>query len=239
MRFCLLILVSLPSLAVSGELSVPGNIKTVVKADDRSGRLVRSVQVVHSIPVTPKQVIASHAPERQETNQEAAVADSSLDLVSLIDRIAAENGVEGSLVHSVIRAESNYNPVALSPKGAEGLMQLIPSTARRFGVRNSFDPKDNVAGGVKYLKFLLEYYKGDYPKAIAAYNAGESAVDRYNGVPPYMETRNYVVQVAKNLKAARAVEARKIAEALPQVAETPKRIETSVDADGKIFYRTP
>ena len=121
----------------------------------------------------------------------------------MIDRIADEQGVESHLVHSVIRAESNYNANAVSPKGAQGIMQLIPSTARRFGVSNTFDAKENIQGGVRYLRFLLDYYQGDYPKAIAAYNAGEAAVDKYNGVPPFAETQNYVYQVARNLKAAR------------------------------------
>ena len=103
---------------------------------------------------------------------------------NMIDRIADEQGVESHLVHSVIRAESNYNANAVSPKGAQGIMQLIPATARRFGVSDAFDVSDNIQGGVRYLRFLLDYYQGDYPKAIAAYNAGEAAVDKYNGIPP-------------------------------------------------------
>src|ERR1700678_2520607 len=89
------------------------------------------------------------------------------------------------------------------------MMQLIPSTAKRFGVSDAFDPQDNIKGGVRYLKFLLDYYQGDYPKAIAAYNAGEKAVDKYKGIPPFAETRNYVSQVSKNLKSER--EKRKVA----------------------------
>jgi len=147
-------------------------------------------------------------------------------------------------VHSVIRAESNYNPYAVSPKGAQGLMQLIPSTAKRFGVSNAFDVADNVLGGVKYLKFLLDYYQNDYVRTIAAYNAGEAAVDKYNGIPPYNETRNYVSRVAQNLKTARAsrISTAK-AEAAPAAVtdnrETFKRIEASVGSDGRIYYRTP
>ena len=91
----------------------------------------------------------------------------------MIDRIAGEQGVETHLVHSVIRAESNYNAAAVSPKGALGIMQLIPATARRFGVSNIFDAQDNIRGGVRYLRFLLDYFQNDYAKAIAAYNAGE------------------------------------------------------------------
>ncbi len=123
----------------------------------------------------------------------------------MINAIAERNNVEPSLVHSVIKAESNYNPLALSPKGAQGLMQLIPSTARRFGVSNSFNVQQNVEGGVKYLKFLMDLYHDDYVKVIAAYNAGEGAVERYHGIPPYSETLNYVYRVGKNLKIARQI----------------------------------
>jgi hypothetical protein len=161
----------------------------------------------------------------------------------MVDRIASENGVENNLVHSVIRAESNYDPNAVSPKGAQGLMQLIPSTAKRFGVSNTFDPAENILGGVRYLRFLLDYYQGDYAKTIAAYNAGEGAVDKYKGIPPYIETRNYVYQVAKNLKTAREspTAAPAIVSPAPVASttdETPRPIETSIGSDGRVYYRT-
>ena len=169
---------------------------------------------------------------------------SNPELEKIVDRIAVEQGVESPLVHSVIRAESNYNPSAVSPKGAQGIMQLIPSTARRFGVSNPFDVAENIQGGVRYLRFLLDYYKGDYPKAIAAYNAGEGAVDKYNGIPPYAETQNYVYRVAGNLKAARqaavpAVTATKSLASVNQGPETPRPIQASTGPDGRIYYRTP
>jgi soluble lytic murein transglycosylase-like protein len=166
-------------------------------------------------------------------------------LTAMIDRIADEQGVETHLVHSVIRAESNYNPAAVSPKGALGIMQLIPATAHRFGVSNIFDAQDNIRGGVRYLRFLLDYYENDYSKAIAAYNAGESAVDKYNGVPPFAETQNYVYQVARNLKAARehAVNSeafiKKNQETAGNEIETPRPIQTSTGTDGRVYYRTP
>ena len=94
--------------------------------------------------------------------------------------------------------ESNYNPGAVSPKGAQGLMQLIPETARRFGVLDSFDPVENIQGGAKYLKYLLDLYKGDYPRALAAYNAGPERVQQYGRIPPYVETNSYVRRVQKN-----------------------------------------
>jgi soluble lytic murein transglycosylase-like protein len=162
---------------------------------------------------------------------------SNPELEEMVDRIAVEQGVESPLVHSVIRAESNYNPNAVSPKGAQGLMQLIPATARRFGVSNPFDVAENIQGGVRYLRFLLEYYKGDYPKAIAAYNAGEGAVDKYHGVPPYGETQTYVRRVAKSLEAARQKPPRPAP--APVNSETPGHILASVGTDGRIYYRTP
>ena len=214
--------------------SVAERTTTIVRPDEKTGHLVRAVVV------QPREVLPAPAerPRLEVAPVEASPADP-VELIAMIDAIAAEQGVEDSLVHSVIRAESNYNAHAVSPKGAQGMMQLIPSTAKRFGVANIFDPRENVRGGVKYLKFLLDYYHDDYVRTIAAYNAGEAAVDKYNGVPPYAETRNYVYSVAKNLQTAReARAARKPAETATPV-ETYKRIETSVGSDGRIYYRTP
>lgn len=106
-------------------------------------------------------------------------------------------GVEEAIVRAIIHAESAYRPHVVSPKNAQGLMQLIPATAKRFGVRDAFDPAQNIDGGVQYLAFLLKRYQNDLTLAAAAYNAGEGAVDRFKGVPPYKETRNYVVRVGQ------------------------------------------
>ena len=103
----------------------------------------------------------------------------------------------------MIQVESDYNPYAVSPKGARGIMQLIPSTARRFGVASSFDAKENITAGVKYLKFLQETFTGGYRLALAAYNAGEGAVMKYRDIPPYPETEQYVWKVGKKLGDAR------------------------------------
>jgi hypothetical protein len=114
---------------------------------------------------------------------------------TIISSCSLQYGVDKSLVKAVIQAESGYNPNALSRKGAAGLMQLMPKTAQDLKVANSFDPSENIRGGVRYLKFLLDTFKGDVPLALAAYNAGLSKVARYGGIPPYEETRNYVGKV--------------------------------------------
>ncbi len=113
-----------------------------------------------------------------------------------IDRASFDHDVDPALVRAVIHAESAFNPYAVSPKGAQGLMQLMPATARMLGVRNSFSPESNIYGGTKYLAQLLKRFKNE-AHAIAAYNAGEVPVTRYNGVPPYSETREYVRRVLK------------------------------------------
>ena len=116
-------------------------------------------------------------------------------IVEMVKSIAPEFKVHPQLVLSVIEVESRFDTVAISPKNAKGLMQLIPETAARFGVRNAYDATQNVRGGTAYLRWLLAYYQGDVALAAAAYNAGEAAVDRYRGVPPYAETRAYVRKV--------------------------------------------
>jgi len=105
--------------------------------------------------------------------------------------------IDSNLVKSIITVESCFKTKAKSHAGAQGLMQLIPATARRFGVTKSYNPQQNIRGGVKYLKFLKSRYKGDLKKILAAYNAGEGAVDKYKGIPPYKETKHYVKNVMK------------------------------------------
>ena len=113
----------------------------------------------------------------------------------LVREAADRHNVDPALIRAVIETESNWNPGAVSRKGAMGLMQLVPTTAQRFGVNDAFNPKQNVEAGVRYLRTLLERYNGNLDLALAAYNAGEGAVDRAHGVPAYYETRNYVRRV--------------------------------------------
>ncbi len=124
-----------------------------------------------------------------------SVIDQRLDRI--VREAAARHDVDPALVKAVISTESGWNPQAVSSKGAVGLMQLIPGTAQRFGVNNSFDPAQNVEGGTTYLKSLLDRYNGDLSKSLAAYNAGEHAVDMQGGVPAYRETQQYVQKVTE------------------------------------------
>jgi len=123
---------------------------------------------------------------------------SCLRLEDAVDRIAAQYALPPELVHSVIREESNYNPNAITPKGARGLMQHIRDTSRCCGVADGFDPVENLQGGAKFLK--LNLYHGDYSLILAVYNAGEQSVARYGAVPPLPETHKYVVQVGKQFE---------------------------------------
>lgn len=123
--------------------------------------------------------------------QPAAVGPFS----EIIRAAAKKHGVDELLITCVIAEESNFNPRAISPRQAAGLMQLLPSTAARFGVRDVFDPAQNIEAGTRFLKELLDHYRGDLKFALAAYNAGPEVVTRFGGVPPYNETRNYVKHI--------------------------------------------
>jgi hypothetical protein len=141
---------------------------------------------------------------------------SAVDLNEVVNSASGRYRLDPDLVNSVIKAESNFNARAVSPKGAQGLMQLMPGTASQLGVPNTFDPQANVEGGAKYLRELLERYNFDLVKALAAYNAGPQRVERFGGVPPYYETRAYVARVVRDFNKKKAAQEKAAASSSPK-----------------------
>jgi soluble lytic murein transglycosylase-like protein len=154
----------------------------------------------------------------------------------IVEETARKYDVDPLLIHAVIQAESDYNPFALSPKGAEGLMQLIPATAKRFGIDNAFDPKQNIDAGVRYLKLLQKTFQDDR-LALAAYNAGEGAVIKYQWIPPYRETKEYVARVGKKY-AELQVEAEADNGSSSPDESGYRSVISYVDSEGRLHLRT-
>ena len=169
--------------------------------EDASGRLVRvavrsrksSKVSGGSLQAVPRKTVV------QGRSSSVTRTGGRLDIHALVRQAGERHSVDLKLIHAVIRQESNYNPFAVSNKGALGLMQLMPVTAERFGVKDIFDPAENVDGGVKFLRHLLDRYDGDRSRTLAAYNAGEAAVERYQGIPPYPETEDFVKRISRFL----------------------------------------
>jgi soluble lytic murein transglycosylase-like protein len=192
--------------------------KSVVRVDPKTGHLVRSV-----VPSGPARLASA----RKTTEQVDILADNA----------AAAYRVDPALVRSVIDTESANNPNAVSPKGAVGLMQLMPETARRFGVANPFDPQENILGGVRYLKYLQELFQDDQ-LAIAAYNAGEGAVVKYRGVPPYQETKAYVERVSAKARRTKAAGHKQPAAPPKHEAAPYAPVTAYYDAEGRLHLTT-
>jgi soluble lytic murein transglycosylase-like protein len=232
-------------LALAGSLSASGlvtrsvaapRVRSIVRADSQ-GRLVR--RIVVSPRLVPPRVVASPAAS-------ASASVSAVDVPAIVESTARKYDVDPLLVHSVIAVESAYNPYAVSPKGAQGLMQLMPGTARRFGVSNTFDPVENIEGGVRYLKYLSTLFPQDPRLAVAAYNAGEGAVWKYNyQIPPYPETEQYVQRVAKKYGQARKSSVKKAAPVAPEPPAGSRpagpvyaSVQTWTDSEGRLHMRT-
>ncbi len=172
------------------------------------------------------------------TTQISSGASSQLSAAELANRqkiedmireVSARYRVDPALVRAVIQTESNWNSWAVSRKGALGLMQLVPGTAQQMGVNDAFDPKQNLDGGVHYLRTLLERYNGDLDRALAAYNAGPSAVDRAGGIPQFRETRDYVQKVTDSYF-------RPGSDRLPRAFEQSRPIYRTVESDGRVVF---
>jgi len=215
-------------LFLSGIVFILVSVSTPLFAEDRiqafvspNGRVVFTNLVDNgraSAPVTPvlpaTDVLASEMPAPLKT---------------LVDNIATTHGVDPALVRAVMKTESNFNRYAVSPKGAMGLMQLIPTTGRRYGVRDFFDPQQNVDAGVRYLKFLLEKFDGNLDLSLAAYNAGENLVQRLGRIPPIPETTNYVRKI-------RAIYKKSATPPPVMIADDTPRIYRSTDESGIVHF---
>jgi soluble lytic murein transglycosylase-like protein len=187
---------------------VGGTTRLYMSADPATGFVDVPTDQIESYEQAP--------PDPQET---VTAPPKSMDLKAIIAEVSAKNKLDADFIASVIAAESANNPHAVSSKGAQGLMQLMPGTASQLGVKDSFDPAANVDGGVRYLMQLLEMYNYDVAKALAAYNAGPKRVQQYKGVPPYRETHAYVARIIKDYNR------KKLAEQKAQ-AQTKQRAAT-------------
>ena len=150
------------------------------------------------LPDPPNQLVQNPAIGTPEANSEPFYTKGPI--YKLVSRIAPRFNIDTDLAMAFIAVESGFNPKATSPKNARGLMQLIPETAARFNVKDSYDPEENIKGGLAYLRWLMNYFEGDVKLVAAAYNSGENTVDKYKGVPPYPETKKYVQKIASLYK---------------------------------------
>jgi len=247
-QFCfgLTFLTALP-IAAADSVAAPADetVRIDVRADRRSGRLIRRVTVQPTV-ITPKSV-NNGAPAQSSPAPAASLPLAKNPRINeAVEQAARQYDLDPLLVHAVIQVESNYNQYAISHAGAQGLMQLMPATARSLGVRNSFDLEENIRAGVRHLKELKNTYKDDR-LALAAYNAGAGAVDKYRWIPPYAETQEYVYKVGKKYGEARraatvqpapAPEAPKPAPAVKSEEPETRQVEAFVDAEGRLHMRT-
>jgi hypothetical protein len=182
-------------------------------------------------PETPEEMTLPSSAITEQDSINPLLPPPHID--KMIQQYSTEHGVDPELVKAVAKVESNFNPYAISYKGAQGIMQLIPQTARRFGVKNVYDPKQNIEGGVKYLKFLSRMFPDNLPHVLAAYNAGENAVLKYGGIPPYRETQNYVRRITRLYQPKENSK-----KGLMETAQNePERvIVRSMDASGRVVY---
>jgi hypothetical protein len=197
--------------------------------DPQPAPAAQPVSATATTPVSPAAVSAVEP--SVSTSPSPAMKASRADIDVMVKEIAARYQLDPDFVASVIKAESDFNPHAISRKGAQGLMQLMPQTATQLGVKDAFDPKANVQAGTAHLNALLEQYHDDPVKALAAYNAGAHRVQQYHGVPPYRETRAYVAAIIRDFNAKKRAELR--AEAARKKASQAARTQQNAKSAAK------
>src|SRR4030095_12025298 len=210
-------------------MTIPGIAQDKIQAFVNSNGKVVFTNLVDNTPPAPARSTSDDIPAQEMPGS----------LSRLVDTISSNHGVDPALVRAVIKTESNFNRFAVSDKGALGLMQLIASTGRRYGVRDFFDPQQNIAGGVRHLKFLLEKFNGNLDLSLAAYNAGENLVERLELIPSIPETTNYVRKIRAIYKSkSTSVAASPVQGATSPAASTPEppKIFKMVDARGIVHF---
>lgn len=185
---------TMPGPVLGARLPIPVGVVGKSQRGPSEIRIERASGASGSPRANPSGVVGTGFQSRRADRPVGANAGEGATFDDLIRDASRREGVDEHLVKAVVEAESNFDPRAVSSAGAKGLMQLMDGTARALGVKDSFDPVSNVAGGVKFLRSLLDRF-GSIPLALAAYNAGPGAVERHRGIPPYEETRNYVERV--------------------------------------------
>lgn len=200
-----------------------------VSADGSSFVDVPTDQIEH-FEIVPDEVSGSSQPgvPTRASRTPGFPGRPEVDLNQVVNEASGRYRLDPDLVNSVIKAESDFNTHAISRKGAQGLMQLMPQTASQLGVPNAFDPQANVEGGTKYLRELLEKYNFDLIKALAAYNAGPQRVERFGGVPPYYETRAYVARIVRDFNRKKAAQEKA---AVAKISSSPKAVTARPNAD--------
>lgn len=200
-------LVLLAAASVRAEIAVLANGQTLKVTARRveAGRIYLSLKDGGEVGILPAEV-RGFVPD-EVIDEVLAPMAAGTDIRALAIAAARRHGLDPNLVLAVVGVESGFQPDAVSHKGAQGLMQLMPGTARELGVIDAFDPAQNLDGGTRYLRMLVARYGGDLGKALAAYNAGPGAVKRHRGVPPYRETHHYIDRVLKRYKRARGASA--------------------------------
>lgn len=185
------------------------------------------------VDITPPVEEAKQAPDAGTAPAAQPVSvGTKLDLDQVIREASARQRLDPDFVSSVIKAESDFYPRAVSPKGAQGLMQLMPGTAAKLGVSDPFDPRANVEGGTTYLSELLDLYNNDPIRALAAYNAGPERVQQYHGVPPYRETKLYIARVVRDFNAKKAKQKTQVATAQASTTKKPENTTAAKKTKG-------